>query len=61
MKTFTSLFAAFPWSFKINKVLLQPETNTLKQNDEKIPFMFDYDTRCSIVKCLVQTGTRRMV
>ncbi len=27
-KTFTSLFAAFPWSFKINKVLLQPETNT---------------------------------
>ena len=28
VKTFTGLFAAFSWSFKINKVLLQPETNT---------------------------------
>ena len=28
LKTFTALFDPFPWSFKINKVLLQPETNT---------------------------------
>ena len=28
VKTFTGLFNVFSWSFKINKVLLQPETNT---------------------------------